>query len=120
MDIIEAARQGQGLIILEDDSAEQVKRAIEKVSKITGVDGRQVAFEGQRIIEGHGFALQVNSFDLFECPDGYLLHTYMDLGPNWAVAEKTLQQTLAGAPDRRVARRAHGLLVQKNLISSGH
>ena len=96
MDIIEAARQGQGLIILEDDSAEQVKRAIEKVSKITGVDGRQVAFEG------------------------YLLHTYMDLGPNWAVAEKTLQQTLAGAPDRRVARRAHGLLVQKNLISSGH
>ena len=71
-------------------------------------------------IEGHGFALRVNCFDIYECPDGFLLHTYMDNAPNWAVTGKTLKDMLAAAPDQSVARRAHGLLVQKNLVSVGH
>ena len=120
MDKIEAAKHGKGLIILEDDSADQVKQAIEKVSKIVSMDNNEVSFEGHRIVEGHGFALQVNCFDIYECPDGYLLHTYMDTGSNWAVTGKTLSQLLNAAPDQRVARRAHGLLIQKNLLAGHH
>ena len=120
MDKIEAAKHGKGLIILEDDSAAQVKQAIEEVSTITDIDGNQVSFEGRRIIEGHGFALRVNCFDIYECPDGFLLHTYMDTSPNWAVNGNTLEQLLAAAPDQLVARRANGLLIQKNLISTYH
>jgi hypothetical protein len=44
----------------------------------------------------------------------------MDSGPNWAVTGKTLEEMLSRAPDPRVARRAHGLLIQKNLVSSHH
>jgi hypothetical protein len=117
MDKINAARHGEGLIKLESDSAEQVKQAIEAVSHIIKREGDDASFEGKRIIEGHGFALRVNSFDIYECPNGYLLHTYMDHGPNWAVAGKTLKAMLAAAPDRAVARRAEGLLVQKNYFS---
>jgi hypothetical protein len=120
MEKIEAARQAQGLIELEDESADSVTKAIEAVSTITGRDGNQVEFEGQRIVEGHGFLLEVNCYDIYECPAGYLLHTYMDTGPNWAVAAKTLQELLRRAPDRRVAERAHGLLIQKGLIPMGH
>ena len=120
MDKIEAARRGQGLIKLEDGTAEQVKRAIKQVSKITALEENVVSFEGHRIVEGHGFALQVNCYDIFECPNGYLLHTYMDSGPNWAVTGKTLEEMLSRAPDPRVARRAHGLLIQKNLVSGHH
>jgi N-acetylmuramic acid 6-phosphate (MurNAc-6-P) etherase len=120
MDKIEAARQGKGLIELEDTSAEQVKQAIEQVSQITATEGKQVSFEGRRIVEGHGFALRVNCFDIYECPNGFLLHTYMDNALNWAVVGKTLEAMLAAAPDQTVARRAHGLLVQKNLVASHH
>jgi hypothetical protein len=116
----EAARQGKGLIQLEADSAEPVKQAIQQVSTITATENSQVEFEGHRIVEGHGFALQVNCFDIYECPNGYLLHTYMDTGPNWAVTGKTLKDLLGKAPDQRVAKRAHGLLIQKNLIPFGH
>ena len=120
MDKIKAARQGQGVIKLEDGSAAQVRQAIEQVSQITEVDGSLVSFEGQRIVEGHGFALQVNCYDIYDCPNGYLLHTYMDTGPNWAVTGQTLEEMLSRAPDPRVARRAHGLLIQKNLVASHH
>ncbi|MEW5959941.1 MAG: hypothetical protein AB1801_19645 [Chloroflexota bacterium] len=117
IDKIQAARTGKGLIKLEKDSAEQVKQTIEQVSKIISSEDNQVSFEGHRIVEGHGFALRVNCYDIYECPHGYLLHTYMDKGPNWAVAGKTLAEMLAKAPDRAVARRAHGELVKKNLAS---
>jgi hypothetical protein len=117
MDKIDAARRGLGLIKLESDSAQQVKQAIEQVSHITAIENDEVNFEGRRIIEGHGFALTVNSYDIYECPNGYLLHTYMDQGPNWAVAGQTLKDMLDAAPDQAVARRAHGLLVQKNFFS---
>lgn len=120
MNKIEAARHAKGLIELEDDSAEMVKQAIEAVSHITKIENNLVEFEGIRIVEGHGFALQVNCFDIYECPDGYLLHTYMDNAPNWAVAGKTLNDMLQQAPDQRVAKRAHGLLIQKNIIQFGH
>jgi len=120
MDKIKAAHQGHGAIKLEDGSAEHVRQTIEQVSKITEVDDNLVSFEGQRIVEGHGFALQVNCYDIYDCPGGYLLHTYMEQGNNWAVAATTLEELLDRAPDQRVARRAHGLLIQKNLISSGH
>ena len=120
MDIIEAARHGQGLIKLEDDSAEHVKQAIEQVSQITAIENNEMSFEGHRIVEGHGFALQVNCYDIYECPNGYLLHTYLDTGPNWAVIGQTLGEMLGRAPDQRVARRAHGLLIQKNLVASHH
>ena len=120
MDKIEAARHAKGLIVLEDDSSGQVKKAIEQVSTITQTDGNQVAFEGRRIVEGHGFALRVNCFDIYECPHGYLLHTYMDRAPNWAVTGRTLDDMLAAVPDRTVAQRARGLLVQKNLVGLGH
>lgn len=115
MDKIDAARHGQGFVQLEDDSAAQVRQAIEQVSTVTATEGNQVTFEGRRIIEGHGFALQVNCFDIFECPRGYLLHVYMDNSPNWAVTGKTLAELLNRAPDSRVVKRARGLLVQKNL-----
>ncbi len=117
---INAARHAKGLIQLENDSAEAVKQAIEKVSHITKVENNQVEFEGTRIVEGHGFALQVNCFDIYQCPSGYLLHTYMDTAANWAVTGKTLKEMLNRAPDQRVAKRAHGLLIQKNLIPFGH
>jgi hypothetical protein len=117
---IEAARQGLGLIELKNDSANQVKQAIEKVSQIISVEGNQVSFEGHRLVEGHGFALEVNCFDIYHCPKGYLLHTYMDHAPNWAVTGQTLKELLSQAPDQRVARRAHGLLIQKNLLSGHH
>lgn len=120
MDKIEAARHARGLIVLQTDTAEQIKRAIEKVSKITQIDDNKVAFEGHRIVEGHGFAKRVQCFDIFECPGGYLLHTYMEKGPNWAVTGKTLDELLAAAPDQSVARRAHGLLIQKNLVATHH
>ena len=120
MDKIEAARRGQGLIQLEDDTADRIKQAIETVSRITAIEGNQVSFEGHRLVEGHGFALQVNCYDIFECPNGYLLHTYMDTGTNWAVTGQTLEELLSRAPDPRVARRAHGLLIQKNLVFSQH
>jgi hypothetical protein len=120
MNKIEAARHAQGLIQLESDSAEQVKQAIAAVSTITASHDDQVEFEGKRIIEGHGFAKQVNCFDIYDCPNGYLLHTYMDTGANWAVTGKTLKEMLRKAPDQRVAKRAQGLLIQKNLIPFGH
>jgi hypothetical protein len=120
MEKIEAARRGKGLIVLEDDSAEQVKQAIQKVSTISAIEGDQVSFEGQRIVEGHGFGRDVNCYDIYECPNGYLLHTYMNKGPNWAAAGKTLQAMLNAAPDLVVAKRAHGELVKKNLVSMKH
>jgi hypothetical protein len=117
---IQAARHGLGLIQLKNDSADQVKQAIETVSKITNTEGNLVSFEGHRIVEGHGFGLEVNCYDIYECPNGYLLHTYMDTAPNWAVTGQTLKELLSKAPDQRVARRAHGLLTQKNLLSGHH
>jgi len=120
MDTINTTQQDQGQILLEDDSAEQVKKAIQQVSRIINLDGNKVTFEGQRIVEGHGFALRVNCYDIYQCPNGFLLHTYMDKGPNWAVTGRTLDELLAAAPDRSVARRAHGLLIQKSLISLHH
>jgi hypothetical protein len=120
MNKIEAARHAKGFIQLEESSAQQVKQAIQKVSTIQSTQDDQVTFEGERIVEGHGFALEVNCYDIFKCPDGYLLHTYLDHAPNWAVTGKTLQQMLDAVPDRRIAGRAHGLLIQKNLISSQH
>ncbi len=120
MNKIEAARQAKALIVLEDASAKQVKQAVEIVSTITEKNDNQISFEGHRIVEGHGFALRVNCFDIYECPNGYLLHTYMNNAPNWAVTGKTLNSMLAAAPDQLVARRAYGLLVQKNLVPFGH
>ncbi|NJN98600.1 MAG: hypothetical protein HC875_33160 [Anaerolineales bacterium] len=117
---IEAARRGDGFIQLESDSAEQVKQAILKVSTITATEGSRVSFEGQRIVEGHGFGLDVNCYDIYQCPQGFLLHTYMNNSPNWAVAGKTLQVMLSAAPNQAVARRAHGELIKKNLISMKH
>jgi hypothetical protein len=120
MDKIEAARHAKGIIQLQTDTAEQVKQAIQAVSSIITQEENQVSFEGERIIEGHGFALQVNCYDIYQCPNGYLLHTYMDNSPNWAVTGKTLPEMLSKAPDQRVAKRAHGLLIQKGLISGHH
>lgn len=120
VDKIEAARHAKPVIVLKDDSAQQVRQVIEQVSKIVATEGNQVAFEGRRIVEGHGFAMRVDSYDIYQCPNGYLLHTYMRNAPNWAVAGKTLQQMLDAAPDQLVARRAHGLLIQKNLLSGHH
>lgn len=114
------SQQARGMIFLKDDSAEAIKQAIKEVSKVIGIEDNKIFFEGKRIVEGHGFALRVNSYDLYECPDGYLLHTYMDKGPNWAVTGKTIQQVLDRAPDQQVARRAHGLLIQKNLLHADH
>ena len=110
MDKIEAARHAKGLISLEDASAEQVKQAIQTVSTISQTEGNEVSFAGHRIVEGAGFALKVNCFDIYHCPNGYLLHTYMDNAPNWAVTGKTLDFMLDAAPMQVVARRAYGLL----------
>jgi hypothetical protein len=120
MEKTELSQQTKGVIILKEPSSEQVKKAIEQVSKIISQEWYKVTFEGQRIVEGHGFALRVNSYDIYKCPHGYLLHTYMDTGPNWAAAGQTIDEMLAAAPDQSVARRAHGLLIQKNLISDHH
>ncbi len=120
MEKIEAARQGKGLIELESDSAEYVKQAIQKISTIITTEGNRVSFEGQRIVEGHGFGLEVNCYDIYECPHGYLLHAYMNNKPNWAAAGKTLPAMLNAAPDLAVAKRAHGELVKKNLVSMKH
>lgn len=114
------SQQGKGMIVLKDGSANEITEAIEKVSTIINTEQNKVFFEGKRIIEGHGFALRVNSYDIYECPNGYLLHTYMDTGPNWAVTGKSIQEVLDRAPDQQVARRAHGLLIQKNLLHAGH
>jgi hypothetical protein len=120
MNNIDTAQQDKGVIVLENDSAEQVKKAIEQVSRIISIDGNQVTFEGKRIVEGHGFELRVNCYDIYHCPNGFLLHTYMDKGSNWAVTGKTLDEMLDAAPDRSVARRAYGLLIQKNLLVGHH
>ncbi len=120
MEKIAAARRGDGFIQLESDSAEQVKQAILKVSTIIGTEGNLVSFEGHRIVEGHGFGRDVNCYDIYHCPQGYLLHTYMNTGPNWASAGKTLQATLNAAPNLVVAKRAHGELIKKNLVSMKH
>ncbi|MCB0163372.1 MAG: hypothetical protein KDI79_04035 [Anaerolineae bacterium] len=114
------SQQARGMIFVKDDSADAIKQAIKEVSNIIGIEDNKVFFEGKRIIEGHGFALRVNSYDLYECPSGYLLHTYMEKGLNWAVTGKTIQEVLDRAPDQQVARRAHGLLIQKNLLHVGH
>ena len=120
MEKIEAARRGQGLIELEPDSAGQVKQAVEKVSRIIASEGNQVGFEGRRIVEGHGFGREVNCYDIYECPNGFLLHTYMNHKPNWAAAGQTLKEMLTFAPDQAVAKRAHGELIKKNLLSIKH
>ena len=120
VDKIDAARHAKPVIVLKEDSAQLVKQVIEKVSKITSVEGNEVAFEGRRIVEGHGYALIVDSFDIFQCPNGYLLHTYMRNAPNWAVTGRTLSEMLDAAPDQTVAKRAHGLLIQKNLLAGHH
>lgn len=120
MEKIEAARKGKGFIQLQNDSAEQVKQAVEKVSQITAREGNHISFEGQRIVEGSGFGLDVNCYDIYECPRGYLLHVYMNTGPNWAAAGKTLKDMLAAAPDQSVAKRAHGELIKKNFIGQKH
>ena len=115
------SQQDHGMIVLKNDEyAQYVKQAIGQVSTITKTEDNKVFFEGRRIIEGHGFALRVNSFDIYECPRGYLLHTYMDKSPNWAIFAPTLDELLERTPDKQVARRAHGLLVQKNLVHAGH
>lgn len=114
---IQAARRAAGLIILDGQSDEQVKAALEKVSTIKGIEGNELSFEGQRIIEGHGYNLTVNCFDIFECPNGYLLQVYMDDAPNWTVVSKTISKLLRATPDKAVARRAHGELVKKGLAS---
>jgi hypothetical protein len=120
VDKIEAARQAKGFIQLQSETSAQIKQAIEAVSAITRTEGNQVEFEGHRIVEGHGFALQINCYDIYRCPRGYLLHTYVENGPNWAVTGHSLPELLAAAPDRRIAKRAHGMLVQKNLLAMGH
>ncbi|RME73684.1 MAG: hypothetical protein D6784_11540 [Chloroflexi bacterium] len=120
MDIARLAATGKGAIKLEPASAEQVKQAIEKVSRITGIEDNVVTFEGRRIVEGPGFALRVNCYDMFECPNGYLLHVYMDREPNWAVAGKTIEEVLAAAPDYEVAQRTRAELVKKGLLTLHH
>ncbi len=117
---IEAARRAKGLIELEADSAEQVKQAIAQVSNIIAIDGNQVSFEGHRIVEGHGFGWNVNCYDIYQCPNGFLLHTYLNHALNWAVSGRTLEAMLAAAPDQAVAKRAHGELIKKNLFSIKH
>lgn len=114
---VEAARHAKGVITLQPKSAEQVRQAVQQVSTITEQSGQNITFEGTRIIEGHGFGRHVNCYDIYDCPKGYLLHTYMNTGPNWAVTGKTLKDMLAQAPDQSVAKRAHGELVKKNMIS---
>ena len=120
MEKIEAGPTGKGLIQLQNGSAEQVKKAVEKVSRITAREGNHISFEGHRIVEGSGFGLEVNCYDIYECPQGYLLHVYMNTGSNWVAAGKTLKDMLDAAPDQSVAKRAHGELIKKNLIGQKH
>ena len=117
MSKIEAARRAQGLIELDGTSDTQIKQALERVSTIIGMSGNELNFEGQRIIEGHGYALIVNCFDIYKCPNGYFMQVYMDTGPNWAVSAKTISALLSAIPDKELARRAHGELVKKGLAS---
>ena len=117
MNKIQAARRGEGMIILDGQADDQIKAAIEKVSSVKGIDGNELSFEGQRIIAGHGYNLTVNSFDIFKCPTGYLLQVYMDNAPNWTVVAKTISGLLKATPDKSLARRAHGELVKKGLAS---
>ncbi len=117
IDKIQAARRAEGLIILDGQSDEEVKAAIEKVSRVTGIEGNELSFDGHRIVEGHGYNLTVNCFDIYECPNGYLLQVYMDDAPNWTVISNTLPKLLRATPDKAVARRAHGELVKKGLAS---
>ena len=78
------SQQDHGMIVFKDDEyAQYIKQAIERVSTITKTEGNKVFFEGRRIIDA-------------------------------------LDELLERAPDQQVARRAHGLLVQKNLVHSGH
>ena len=114
---IEAARRGEGLIILDGQADEQIKAAIKKVSTLKDSEDNTLSFEGHRIVEGHGYNLTVNSFDIFECPNGYLLQVYMDNAPNWTVVAKTISGLLKATPDKSLARRAHGELVKKGLAS---
>lgn len=117
MNKIEAARRGAGLLILDGQADEQVKAAVEKVSAIKNIEGDALSFEGQRLIAGHGYNLMVNSFDIYQCPNGYLLQVYMDKAPNWAVTGPTISALLKATPDKSLARRAHGELVKKGLAS---
>ncbi len=117
MNKIDAARRAQGFIEFDGESDELIKKAVEKVSTISAVDGNELSFEGHRIIEGHGYGLIVNCYDIYECPSGYLLQVYMDTGPNWAVSAKTISALLSAIPDKSLARRAHGELVKKGLAS---
>ncbi|MDM8520741.1 hypothetical protein QUF64_11875 [Anaerolineales bacterium HSG6] len=118
MNKLEAARQGKGAIELQEESAEQVRKVVAEVSPETSEDGNLLIFDGKRILEGHGFNLEVNCFDVYECGEnGYLLHTYMVHGSNWAVSGKTIKQMLKRAPDQRIAKRVHGIMVQKGLAS---
>jgi hypothetical protein len=44
----------------------------------------------------------------------------MNNAPNWAASGKSLHAMLDAAPDQAVAKRAHGELVKKNLVSMRH
>ena len=120
MSKIEAARRAQGLVELDGQSDTQIKQAIEKVSTITATEGNELSFEGQRIVEGHGYGLIVNCFDIYQCPNGYLMQVYMDNSPNWAVSRKTINALLDAIPHKEIARRVHGELVKKGLASIHH
>jgi hypothetical protein len=120
MEKIEAARRAQGLIELEGETDAKIKQAVEQVSTITALDGPKLHFEGHRIIEGHGYSLIVNCFDIYECPNGYLMQVYMDNSPNWAVSAKSISALLNAIPNKELARRAHGELVKKGLASIHH
>ena len=102
---------------MKGESDDLIKKAIEKVSTITQVEADLISFEGQRIIEGAGYGLIVNCYDIYQCPTGYLMHVYMDHSPNWAVSAKTISDLLEAIPHKEVARRAHGELVKKGLAS---
>jgi N-acetylmuramic acid 6-phosphate (MurNAc-6-P) etherase len=118
IDRITAARTGQGFIKLQKETAGQVTQAIEQVSRIIEQSDDGLLFEGRRIVAGHGFALRINCYDVYECPGGFLLHTYLDKGSNWVVSATTVEAMLAAAPDRQVARRAYGELIKNGLGQS--
>ena len=120
MEKIEAARRAEGFIELDGESNDLIKKAVEKVSTINSQSNTDLNFEGKRIIEGHGYGLIVNCYDIYECPNGYLMQVYMDHGPNWAVSAKTISALLDAIPDTELARRAHGELVKKGLASIHH
>ncbi|MEM7343235.1 MAG: hypothetical protein AAF485_03260 [Chloroflexota bacterium] len=110
----------ESVINLHNESADQVKRAVEQVTTITTHDDHQITFEGKRIMEGHGYNLTVNCYDIYQCPNGFLLHVYMDDAPSWAVSNPTLIGVLRATPLQAVAQRAHGELVKKGLLSMKH